>query len=322
MMRRTAISIFLTLAVLATALAGCTQQEKQSTGKLQVVTTLFPLYDFARTIAGDRGEVRLLLPPGIEPHSFEPKPDDIVRIGKAGLFIFTNRYMEPWADAILKGVDRRKLRVVDAGEGITYLRAGGHEEHDHGGDAAHETEKHAAGMDPHIWLDFGNSRKIVANILAGFVAADPANADYYRGNAALLGARLEELDQRYRLGLASCATRVFLHGGHYAFGYLANRYGLEYHSLSGVSSESEPSAVRMASMVRLIKKSGVRYLFAEELLSPRLTETLAEEAGVEVLKLNGAHNLARDDFQRGATFIGLMEENLINLQKGLGCRAK
>src|SRR6185369_6969215 len=122
-----------------------------------------------------------------------------------------------------------------------------------------------------------------------------------------------ELDQRYQRGLASCSTKVFLHGGHYTFGYLARRYGLEYHSLSGVSSESEPSASRMTAMARQIRQSGVRYLFAEELLSPRLTETLAEETGVGVLKLHGAHNLGRDDFQRGVTFIGLMEQNLANL---------
>jgi len=162
----------------------------------------------------------------------------------------------------------------------------------------------------------------VNNILAGFVASDPANATLYRDNAATLQVRLTELDQRYREGLASCETRVFLHGGHYTFGYLARRYSLEYRSLSGISSESEPSAARMAAMVGKIRSSGVRYLFAEELLSPRLTETLAAEAGVAVLKLHGAHNLGKDDVQRGAGFIGLMEQNLVNLQKGLACRSK
>lgn len=321
-MKRAFGLFFFVMIALVLMVAGCTRHEQKQSAKLQVITSLFPLYDFARTIAGDKGEVSLLLPPGMEPHSFEPKPDDIMRIGKAGLFIYTNRYMEPWAETILKGIDRRKLRVVDAGQGVIYLKAGADEEHEHAGHVGHDVEGHAGGMDPHIWLDFGNARIIVANILAGFVAADPANASYYRANAAGLVAKLEELDQRYQRGLASCATKVFLHGGHFTFGYLARRYGLEYHSLSGVSSESEPSASRMAAMARQIKQSGVRYLFAEELLSPRLTETLAEETGVGVLKLHGAHNLGRDDFQRGVTFIGLMEENLNNLQKGLACRTK
>ena len=315
-MKRTALLIVLAMAATAVLLlSGCSREEKKVSAKLQVVTTLFPLYDFARIIAGERAEVTMLLPPGMEPHSFEPKPNDIIRISKAGLFIYTNRYMEPWAETILKGIDRLRLRVVDAGQGVSFLKASAEEEHEHEGHGSH-----AAVMDPHIWLDFGNAAMMVDTILAGFVAADPANAGYYRAQAVELKGRLAALDQRYRDALSSCDTRIFLHGGHYTFGYLARRYGLEYRSLSGLSSESEPSAARMAAMVRQIRSSGVRYLFAEELLSPRLTETLANEAGVAVLKLHGAHNLGKDDVQRGVGFIGLMEQNLVNLRKGLACR--
>ena len=324
-MKRTVFSILLTLAVMTLAtLTGCTRQEQKSSSKLQVVTTLFPLYDFARIIGGERAEVTMLLPPGMEPHSFEPKPNDIIRISKAGLFVYTNRYMEPWAGSILKGIENQRLRVVDAGLGVSYLKvsaAEGHD-HDHEGQGTHESDGQAAAMDPHIWLDPANARLIVNNILAGFLTADPANAALYRANAAALNNRLAELDQRYRTGLSSCATRTFLHGGHFTFGYLARRYGLEYRSLSGVSSESEPSAAKMAAMVRQIRSSGVHYLFAEELLSPRLTETLASEAGVAVLKLHGGHNLGKEDLQRGVSFIGLMEQNLVNLQKGLVCQSK
>jgi zinc transport system substrate-binding protein len=322
-MKRSVLLVVLTvMAMVVAGLAGCTRQEHKSSVKLQVVTTLFPLYDFARIISGDRADVTMLLPPGMEPHSFEPKPNDIVRISKAGLFIYTNRYMEPWAEKILKGIDHQKLRVVDAGQGVSYLKASAEEEHGHEGHGSHAADDHAAVMDPHIWLDFGNATLMVDTILSGFVAADPANADYYRAHAAELKASLEALDQRYRDALSYCSTRVFLHGGHYTFGYLARRYGLEYRSLSGLSSESEPSAARMAAMVRQVRSSGVRYLFAEELLSPRLTETLASESGVAVLKLHGAHNLGKDDVERGVGFISLMEQNLVNLQKGLACRSK
>jgi len=322
-MKRTAMIACLVLAALAAVvLAGCSRTEKQSSTRLQVVTTLFPLYDFARTIAGERADVTMLLPPGMEPHGFEPKPNDIIRISTSGLFVYTNRYMEPWAETILKGIDRRKLRVVDAGQGVDYLRVAAVDGHDHAGHDDHGAAGHAGVMDPHVWLDFDNAARMVETILAGFVAADPANQAYYREQAAGLKGRLAALDQRYRAGLSDCATRVFLHGGHFTFGYLARRYGLEYRSLSGLSSESEPSAATMAAMVRQIRTSGVRYLFAEELLSPRLTETLAAEAGVAVLKLHGAHNLGRDDLQRGVSFTGLMEENLAHLQKGLACRTK
>jgi zinc transport system substrate-binding protein len=320
--RSLVIIVFVLSAMAAVVLAGCSREEQKTSSKLQVVTTLFPLYDFARIIAGERADVSMLLPPGMEPHSFEPRPNDIIRINKAGLFIYTNRYMEPWAEAILKGVDQRTQRVVNAGQGVTYAAVSAEEGHDHTDHAEHDAVGHASGMDPHIWLDYANADLIVNNILAGFVRADPVNQSYYRLRADGLKNSLAVLDQRYRDGLSSCSTRLILHGGHFTFGYLARRYGLEYRSLSGISSESEPSAAKMAAMVRQIRSSGARYLFAEELLSPRLTETLAVETGVTVLKLHGAHNLGRDDVQRGVSFIGLMEQNLVNLQKGLACQSK
>lgn len=310
------------LFTLLAVIQGCSSRgddpvKNQTDNRLRVVTTLFPLYDFSRIIAGNRGNVSLLLPPGIEPHSFEPRPDDIMRIGRSSLFIYTNPAMEPWAVKIIQGSDHQKLRVIEAGSGVQYLKAG--QKHDHG----HDGDSHGAESDdPHIWLDFGNAAAMVDTILAGFVAADPSNAEYYDKNARSLKTALAGLDRRYREGLATCGTKTFLHGGHFTFGYLAHRYGLSYRSLSGVSSEAEPSAAAMADMVRLIRSTGVQYLFAEELLSPRMTEILADEAGVEILRLHGAHNLSKDDFQRGTTFIGLMDENLTQLQKGLACRAR
>ncbi len=301
--------------------SGCKKGEEKPFVGLQVVTTLFPLFDFARTIAGGKAQVTMLLPPGVEPHTFEPKPEDLIRISRAGLFIYTSRYMEPWAEKIITGIDNKTLRVVNAGERVTYRAGAGKDEHDPGqggGEHNHEQKK----LDPHVWLDFTNAALMVDTILDGFIAADPGNGTLYRQNAEALKTRLVALDRRYRKELSSCSTRKLLHGGHYTFGYLAGRYELEYHALSGISSDSEPSAERMVALVREIRSSGARYLFAEELLSPRLTETLAQETGVGVLMLHGAHNLSRDDLSRGVTFFDLMDRNLEQLQKGLQCRAK
>ena len=296
--------------------AGCNKKTEVTPHGLQVVTTLFPLYDFARTIGGEKAHVTMLLPAGVEPHTFEPKPEDMIRISHAGLFIYTNKYMEPWAEKIITGIDSRTLRVVNAGEQVTYQAGVDDDEHDHGN---HHDRN---GMDPHVWLDFTNAALMVDAIRDGFIAADPANGVLYRQNAEALKSRLIALDERYRKYLTSCSTRKLLHGGHYTFGYLSRRYDLEYHALSGISSDSEPSAIRMAALVRAIRSSGSTHLFAEELLSPRLTETLAQEAGVGVLMLHGAHNLSRNDMSRGVTFFDLMERNLGQLQKGLKCRTQ
>jgi len=228
--------------------------------------------------------------------------------------------MEPWAEKVIKGIDNKSLRIVDAGQRVHYIAAvsADKDHHEAGGGVDHEQR----GMDPHIWLDFTNAAVMVDTILEGFIKADPANGSLYRRNSEMLKARLASLDERYRKALAICDTRKLLHAGHYTFGYLARRYNLEYHALSGVSSDSEPSAARMVALIRQIRSSGAKYLFAEELLSPRLAETLAQEAGVKVLLLHGAHNLSRDEFLKGATFFDLMEMNLERLQKGLQCRAK
>ena len=305
-------------------MTGCKKAEEKPMVGLQVVTTLFPLFDFARTIAGNKAQVTMLLPPGVEPHTFEPRPEDMIRISRAGLFVYTNKYMEPWVGRVIGGVDSKTLRVVNAGEKANYL-AGAAVVHDHGHKDAggiHENEHDAKTMDPHIWLDFDNAALMVDTILAGFVAADPGNSGVYRQNAEELKRQLVALDLRYREKLDVCVTKKLLHGGHYAFGYLAHRYGLDYHALSGISSDSEPSAERMITLVQEIRSSGAKYLFAEELLSPRVTETLAREAGVGVLMLHAAPNLSRDDMSNNVTFIEVMDRNLEQLQKGLQCRMK
>jgi zinc transport system substrate-binding protein len=280
-----------------------------------VVTTLFPLYDFAKRIGGDKAQVTLLLPPGVEPHSFEPRPEDIVRVNHAALFIYTNPQMEPWAAGLVAGVDRGKVTVVEGGKGIQLLPApemNGHEEEHKD---AHDHER--GGMDPHVWLDLDNARLIAGNILAAMVARDPANKGYYEQNAAALVKDLAALDQRFRETLAACPKKVFLHGGHYAFGYLAKHYGLRYVSASAVNADAEPTPARLVELVQLMRRERLSYVYTEELLSPRVAETIARETGAKVLMLRAGHNVTREELERGVTFIALMEENLKNLKTGL-----
>ena len=327
---------WLTAALLALVLIapGCRKHE-QPNGKLQVVTTLFPLYDFARRIGGDHVQVSLLLPPGVEPHSFEPRPEDMVRVNHADLFIYTNPVMEPWAARIVAGVDKGKVSVIEGGKGIPLLpaprideHAPAHpgeqaEEHEHGHADEHEQanqHEHAhehGGLDPHVWLDFNNARLIAGNILAALVARDPSHKESYRQNAAGLDKELAALDRRFQETLAACPKKVFLHGGHYAFGYLARRYGLRYISASAVNADAEPTPAKLAELVKIMRREHLSYVYTEELLNPRVAETIARETGAKVLMLRAAHNLTRDEFQRGVTFMSLMEEDLQNLKTGL-----
>lgn len=303
---------------------GCRKTEPTS-GKLQVVTTLFPLYDMAKTIGGDHAQVSLLLPPGVEPHSFEPRPENIVRVNRADLFIYTNKIMEPWAAGIIAGVDGGKVSIVEGSKGIPLMPAPQGDAHgDEHGDTlldqhhdGNEDEGERGAVDPHVWLDLENARLMVANILAAFVARDPSHKGYYEQNAAALTRELAALDARFRETLAQCPKKVFLHGGHYAFGYLARRYGLRYTSASAVNADAEPTPARLAELVKLMRRERLSYVYTEELLSSKVAETIARETGAKVLMLNAGHNLSRADFERGVSFISIMEQNLRNLKTGL-----
>jgi zinc transport system substrate-binding protein len=301
------------------SVAGCSQGKSPSgvtTSKIQVVTTLFPIYDMARAVGGDKADVRLLVPPGVEPHNFEPRPDDIITINKASLFIYTNRFMEPWAEKLISGVASDRIRIVDASASLR-LQPSGSTPHDHGGE---EHKDHAGGMDPHVWLDLGNAVKMVNNILAGFVAKDPANRSYYEANASSYRSKLQETDRRYIATMGNCSSRTLLHAGHYAFGYLARRYRLDYFAATGVTADSEPTPARMAELVKQVRTLGIKVIFTEELVSPKLAETLAGETGAEIVKLHAGHNVSREELSKGVTFPDLMEQNLAALAKGLQCR--
>jgi zinc transport system substrate-binding protein len=183
-----------------------------------------------------------------------------------------------------------------------------------------EQHHHAGGLDPHIWLDFGNAQKMVDNIADGMCARAPGDSAYFRANAAAYKGELNRLDARFREELAKCSKRGFLHGGHYAFGYLARRYGLQYESVSAVNPDAEPSPAKILGLVKQMRAMGQKYVFSEELLAPRVSEMIARETGASILMLHGAHNVSREDLARGVSFITLMEGNLENLKIGLAYR--
>ncbi len=287
--------------------------------RLKIVATLFPTYDFTRNIGRDTVEVSLLLPPGIESHSFEPRPGDIIRINSADIFIFTNKYMETWIDDILKGIDNKDLLIVDSSNDIKFIEE--KDGHDHKHDHKKEKNSRQITLDPHIWLDIRNAKKMVDNILAGLIKKDPLNRDFYINNAEVYKSKLDALDQEFYRGLSNCKKDIFVHAGHFAFGYLSERYKIRYISAyKGVSPDSEPTPAMMRNIINIIKKYGLTYIFYEELMTPRLAEVISKETGVGLLKLHAIHNLSKDEFEKGETFISLMQQNLKNLRIGLQCQ--
>ncbi len=293
------VGIIAVIALGIFTLVNQTQKIKKNTTKINVVTTLFPLYDFAKNIGGDKVEVFLLLPPGVEAHSFEPKPSDIAKISEADVFVYTGKFMEPWVEDIIKGVSGKNVKIVDSSVGAKMILEGF--------------------TDPHIWLDFDNAKIIVDNIAQAFSEKDTANTNYYKEKADDYKNALSMLDNEYKTALSSCKNKEIVYGGHYAFGYLARRYGLEYLAAQGVSPDAEPTAQDLIQLVQQIKKNNIQYVFYEELTSHKIAETLASETKAKMLLLSAAHNLTKEDFENKASFISIMEKNLNNLKIGLQC---
>jgi zinc transport system substrate-binding protein len=308
---RVGIAVICTIAILA-ILSSCKPANKLAdTGqkKIKVVTTLFPLYDMAKKIGADKAEVSLLLPPGVEAHSFEPKPKDVVKIDETDIFVYTGKFMEPWAEGIIKSTVNKNLIVVDASQGTKMILG-----------VFHDADEPAGSRDPHIWLDFDNAKTMVRNIARAFQSKDSVNKSFYEQKAADYVHKLSELDSAYKTTLAVCKGKEIVYAGHYAFGYLANRYGLKYLAAQGVSPDAEPTAKDLVNLVMHIKKDKVEYVFYEELTSPKIAETIAGETKAKLLLLNAAHNLAKDDIEKGVSFFDILKRDLDNLKVGLECR--
>jgi zinc transport system substrate-binding protein len=273
---------------------------------IRILTSIFPLAEFAREIASSRGEVSLLLPPGAGVHTWQPRASDIVRLSSADLFIQVGAGLEPWVGSLLKSVSSEKLRVLAVADPLPL-----EEEQDE--------ENGKTEADPHIWLDFGLDMKIADVIAAELAEIDPPCAAAYRAGAARLKAKLQELDSAYFRALSGCAHKDLVIGGHAAFGYLARRYGLRLLSLSGLSPDAEVRPSRLMDAVAWGKEHKVRAVFMEANSSPKLAEMLAKELQAEILVLHTGDSLNRQEWESGRSFFDIMQENLANLKKGLSC---
>lgn len=301
------------LLAFGTVLATLRIKQTHISADLTVVTTLFPLYDFAKAIGGDYVAVTLLLPPGTEPHSFEPKPSDILTINQSDIFIYTGASMEPWAEDIIQGMHNDTVTIVNVSSGIPHTHISDHHH------AQQENHEHDA-IDPHIWLNFDNAKTIVQTIADAFASKDPAHAAYYEERAQAYINKLTNLDQTYQQMLSQCQHTDIIYAGHYAFGYLADAYGLHYVAAQGISPDAEPTANDLIALVNQIKTTGATAIFYEALSSPVIAETLSKETGVPMLLLHPAGNISKNEYTMNMTYLSLMEKNLEQLSKGLVCQ--
>ncbi len=298
-------------------------------GGLPVVATVYPAYDIARQVGGDKVNVTLLVPPGTEPHDWEPTVKDLKAVGQAKVFIYNGAGLEP-SEKLLAPDILKEAKPVELAKSVDVMpiktveldnETEADHDHNHHTDAAHHDDDghdhHHGTVDPHIWLNPMNVAKEVDAVVAAFSEADPANKDYYEANGKAYKEKLTALDAQYRAFAATIPNKELV-VTHEAFGYLANRYGFTQLGIMGVAPDAEPTPERMASIISFVKAHKVKAIFSEELVNPKLAEAIAKETGAKVYMLNPVEGLTEEQMKAGATYLSIMEDNLKVLKTALG----
>ena len=296
--------------------------------KINIVTTIFPIYDWVREIVGqnaDHVNLTLLLDNGIDLHSYQPSAQDILTISTADLFIYVGGESDEWVDGVLESAmnpDLKTISLVDAmgddirAEEIVEGMEHEHEDHEHEHEDGHEEE-----MDEHVWLSLRNARKL-SNAIAGKLSEiDPENGDLYRNNTAAYGEKLAALDQLYLEAVENATVRTVLFGDRFPFRYLADDYGLRYYAaFSGCSAETEASFETIAFLAEKVDELKLKAVLKLDNTDGRIAETVIQTTknkDQQIISMNSMQTTTAQDIQNGACFLTIMEENLEALKEAL-----
>lgn len=294
------------LAILMVLTAcGNSNSGSSSSKKLKIVTTFYPMYDFTKNVTGDKADIQMLIKAGTEPHDYEPSAKDIAKIEEADVFVYNSDDMETWVSKVLKNIDKKKTTVIEASKGIKLLE--GVEEEEEEGHHGHEN-------DPHVWLSPVLAQKEVANIKAGLEKADKKQKTTYEKNAKTYTKKLKNLDNDFKTGLKGAKNRDFV-TQHAAFQYLAKEYNLKQIAIAGLSPDQEPSAKRLAELQKFVKKNHIKIIYFEEVASPKIAKTLANETGAKMEVLSPIEGITAKEQKQGIDYISYMKDNLKALQK-------
>lgn len=306
-MKRFRFKVFLALLMCSLAIAGCSNNESQSNSKdskLHIATTFYPMYEFTKNITKDKAQVDLLIPANVEPHDWDPSPKDIEKIQKSDLLIYNSPELETWAPDLQKSINN--VKFVNASKGISLIK--GSKEEEEGDKGSH--------LDPHVWLDPVLAQKEVENITKAIVAKDPEHKAYYEKNSQQYIQQLKQLDHLYRTTLENAPKKEFI-TQHTAFSYLAKEYGLKQVPISGLTPEQEPSPARLAELKKFAQKHQVKIIYFEEIASPKVAQTLANEVGAKTEVLSPLEGLTKEEQDKGLNYVKIMKRNLDSLKKSL-----
>ena len=294
-------------------LCGCTDAPAES-GKISVVTTVFPTYDFAREIGREEVEVSLLLTPGAESHSFEPTAQDLLKIQQCDVFVYIGGVSEQWVDSVLETLNTEEIEVIRLFDVITPIEETHEDEHDEEEDHEH----HETEYDEHIWTAPKNAAIMTETISSAMQQADAEHASLFAENTAAYLKKLSALDESYRKAVDNAAYDTLIFGDRFPFRYLVSAYGLHYHAaFSGCSSETEASAATLAFLIETVKAEQVPLVLYTESSTQKIADRICEATGADSAMLHSCNNVTKQELEDGATYLSLMEQNLSVLKRAL-----
>lgn len=313
------ISLLSAAAILFTlVLTGCNKAEDESNGKINVVSTIFPQYDFSRQIAGDNANLKMLIPPAGESHTYEPTPQDIISIENSDVFLYIGGENDKWVDDILDGIDTNKTKVVklmDCVDTVDEEIIEGMQEHTEEHEEDHDETYN---KDEHIWTSPINAISMTNTICDAMCNADKKNSEIYKENAKKYISQLEELDNEFKNVVDSAENNELVFGDRFPLRYFTDEYGLKYYAaFPGCSSETEPSAATIAFLTNKVKEDKIPVILKIELSNGVVANTIAEETNTEVMTFYSCHNLTKEQFENGETYLSMMTENIATLKKAL-----
>lgn len=285
-------TFFIIIILLSIFILNCNKNnnknsDKDNSGKLQIYTSIYPIYDFTKKIGGEKISVYNMTKAGAEPHDFEITSKDMANLSKANLFIYNGGGMEHWVDTIKEAL--KDIKYINTSSNINENN-----------------------LDPHFWLSPINAKIQMENIKNGLIEIDSENKNYYESNYNLYANRLTELDEKIKTSLSDIKNRNLVLT-HPAFGHFCKEYSLNQIAIA--RDEADPKA--MAEIIEFIKSNNVRTIFYEEFSSSKLVDSIAKETGIKILTLNPIESLSEENIASGEDYFSIMEKNLISLSDGL-----
>ena len=336
MKRFTALAAAVALAV---SLCACTPRAGTDSGRLRVVCTLFPYYDFVRQIGGEDVDVTLLVPAGRETHSFEPTPLDVITISEAEVFVYNGGESETWVEDILSAAGESipyRLAMMDcvetrAEEFAEGMQGGhdhddhdehdghdGHDGHDEHGGHLHDGHEEEIEYDEHIWTSPVNAMALCRALCDTLCQADPDNADRYRARLEAYLVQLQTLDGTFREIVEDGTRRLVVFGDRFPLLYFCREYGLDYRAaFHGCAGDTEPSLATLKYLIDLVNEQHIPVVYTIELSSRKVANAIAETTGAQVRTFHSCQTVSRGEFDGGATYISLMTANAAALKEGL-----